>query len=192
MTLNLEKLRQCAMQVAGAENCLLYDIEMKGSGAGRVLRVFIDKQGKGDVSIDDCSQVSKALNSILDVEDLVPGGSYHLEVSSPGLDRHLREIWHFQKAVGKKIKVRLKQDLEGADSELAGGNREPASELINAKTKTLIGSLLKAGDSWVEIGFEEDGSRSSLKIPYQCMEKARVIFCHPQNFNKKKPKKRKG
>ena len=109
MTEEFKKLMEHAEQVAVRENCLLYDLEMTGSGKGRTVRVFIDKEGEEGVSIDDCSKVSRGLDLILDVEDLIPGGAYQLEVSSPGLERPLFTLEHFKKYVGQRIRVRLQQ-----------------------------------------------------------------------------------
>jgi ribosome maturation factor RimP len=111
MTEDFKKLMEHADQIARRENCFLYDLEMPGSGQGRTLRVFIDKDGEEGVSIDDCQKVSQGLNLLLDVEDLVPGGAYNLEVSSPGLERRLRQAWHFQKALGETIVIQLNRGL---------------------------------------------------------------------------------
>jgi ribosome maturation factor RimP len=68
--------------------------------------VYVDKD-TGAVSVDDCANISRGLNLLLDVEDLIPGGMYHLEVSSPGLERKLTEKWHFEKALQKRIRVKV-------------------------------------------------------------------------------------
>ena len=87
----LEKIEKIAQEIAEREGCVLYDLENIGSGKGRILRVYIDKDT--GVGIEDCSNVSKGLNLRLDVEDIVPGEMYNLEVSTPGLDRHLKKAW---------------------------------------------------------------------------------------------------
>ncbi|MBK9293323.1 MAG: ribosome maturation factor RimP [Oligoflexia bacterium] len=80
----------------------LYDLEFQG----RVLRISITKGDDGSgVGIDDCAQVSRLLNPVLDVEELIPGGRYELEVSSPGLDRSLKTQAHFEGAIGEIIHV---------------------------------------------------------------------------------------
>ena len=90
----------------------LFDIEwVSGSaGRGRTLRVYIDK--RGGVSLEDCTNVSRGLNLILDVDDAIPGSGYSLEVSSPGLERVLREPRHFSNAVGSTIHVKLREPKE--------------------------------------------------------------------------------
>jgi ribosome maturation factor RimP len=113
----LEELRKFAEEVAVREGCVLYDLEFH-DGPSRALRVYIDKP-IGGVSIDDCANVSKGLNLRLDVEDAIPGGHYDLEVSSPGLDRKLTQLWHFEKAVGQNVRLkywnaeRVTQPYEG-------------------------------------------------------------------------------
>lgn len=100
----LEQVRTFAKEVAVREGCVLYDLEFH-DGPARRLSVYIDKS-PGGVSIDDCANVSRGLNLRLDVEDAIPGGHYDLEVSSPGLDRKLTQLWHFEKAVGQTVRLK--------------------------------------------------------------------------------------
>jgi ribosome maturation factor RimP len=106
----LEKVRTIAERVAASEGLEIVDVEMKGSGKNRVLRIFIDKPG--GVTHADCENVSYQVGTILDVEDVVPGGSYHLEVSSPGVERRLTKPKDFERFTGQKIRVTLKEPLE--------------------------------------------------------------------------------
>jgi ribosome maturation factor RimP len=79
-------------------------------GRRGLLRVFIDRpQG---VTLEDCERVSEQLSAWLDVEDPLPG-SYVLEVSSPGLDRRLRTLAHFERFVGETAKVELRDPRDG-------------------------------------------------------------------------------
>lgn len=172
------KLKDHAQRIAVRENCYLYDLEVAGAGRGRILRVYIDKEGAEGVSIDDCSRVSRGLDLVLDVEDLIPGGSYQLEVSSPGLDRHLSESWHFQKVVGQSISLQLNKGL---------GEIEPRLDQRDEKRKKIVGELVGADDKTIEMKWA-DCSLASVKIPYENINRARVVFSHEQ-INKKKPKK---
>ncbi len=111
----IETVRQFASEVAEREGCQLYDLEFH-DGPGRALRVYIDKAG--GVSIEDCANVSRALNLRLDVEDVISIGAYSLEVSSPGLDRKLSQRWHYEAAVEKTVRVKFRvadknQTVEG-------------------------------------------------------------------------------
>ena len=82
----------------------LVDLEYKSEGKGKIVRVFIDKQG--GVNMDDCSVVSRELSILLDVHDIIPS-SYNLEISSPGLTRQLKKPADFGKNIGKKLKLKL-------------------------------------------------------------------------------------
>lgn len=75
------------------------------------LRVFIEKS-EGNISIDDCERVSRMLEGLLDVEDIVPT-RYVLEVSSPGLNRPLKKAADFVRFKGKKIRLRTKAPIDG-------------------------------------------------------------------------------
>lgn len=75
-----------------------------------VLRIFIDKPG--GVSLDDCVQVSRSIEDVLDVEDMIPH-RYRLEVSSPGLDRVLKTESDFQRFCGRRARIQTLRPLEG-------------------------------------------------------------------------------
>ncbi|MBV9086145.1 MAG: ribosome maturation factor, partial [Acidobacteriaceae bacterium] len=88
MAFDIEHVRQIAERVAASNGLEVVEVEFRGGGGkARMLRVYIDKPG--GVTHEDCANVSHEMGTILDVEDAVPGGSYTLEVSSPGLDRKL-------------------------------------------------------------------------------------------------------
>jgi ribosome maturation factor RimP len=79
-------------------------------GRRGVLRLYIDRAG--GVTVDDCQRVSEQVGALLDVEDPLPG-SYTLEVSSPGFDRRLRTPAHFERFVGERVRIELRDALEG-------------------------------------------------------------------------------
>jgi ribosome maturation factor RimP len=79
-------------------------------GHQRVLRVYIDSPD--GIAIEDCSKVSYQLSGVLDVEDPIPG-RYQLEVSSPGLDRPLFELEHFERFKGSMVRLQLSRALDG-------------------------------------------------------------------------------
>jgi ribosome maturation factor RimP len=103
----LAKLLEPAVERLGYE---LTDLEVRLGGKGGVIRVFIDKPE--GIDLDDCEKVSLAVSALLDVEDPVPG-NYNLEVSSPGLDRKLTKVAHFQRFVGETVKVQMRFPIEG-------------------------------------------------------------------------------
>ncbi|MBT8101790.1 MAG: ribosome maturation factor RimP [Gammaproteobacteria bacterium] len=88
----------------------LADLEVRLSGKSGLVRVFIDKPE--GIGLDDCEKVSRAVSALLDVEDPVPG-NYELEVSSPGLDRKLTKVEHFQRFIGHTVKVKTRFPIAG-------------------------------------------------------------------------------
>ena len=103
----LAKLLEPTVEGLGYE---LIDIEVRLGGKGGLVRLFIDKPD--GIDLDDCEQVSLAVSALLDVEDPVPG-NYNLEVSSPGLDRKLTKIEHFQRFEGETVKVQMRFPIDG-------------------------------------------------------------------------------
>jgi ribosome maturation factor RimP len=115
--MELEKIRLAAERVAGSLGLEIFDVEWK-IGKQRLLRVYIDRlpgpqnpEGLG-VSHKDCERVSEQLSVILDVEDLVPGPSYVLEVSSPGLDRKLIKPADYERFAGRLAKIWLNEPID--------------------------------------------------------------------------------
>jgi ribosome maturation factor RimP len=115
--MQLEKVREAAERVAGSLGLEIFDVEWK-IGKQRLLRVYIDRlpgpenpEGLG-VTHKDCERVSEQLSVILDVEDLIPGPSYVLEVSSPGLDRKLMKPADYERFVGRLAKVWVTDPIE--------------------------------------------------------------------------------
>lgn len=114
MLQNLPKIKEIAKEICVREGCELYDLDFSpgSKGKGRRLLVFVEKQG--GVSLEDCERVSKGLSEILDAEELIPDGEYALEVSSPGLERPLKEKWHFDAVIGKTIFVHTEESMVSA------------------------------------------------------------------------------
>ena len=115
--MQLEKVREAAERVAGSLGLEIFDVEWK-VGKDRLLRIYIDRlpgpqnpEGLG-VTHKDCERVSEQLSVILDVEDLIPGPRYVLEVSSPGLDRKLIKPADYQRFVGRLLKVWVAEPIE--------------------------------------------------------------------------------
>ena len=88
----------------------LLGIEHVASGKHTVLRLYIDCE-KG-IRVDDCEIVSRQVSSIMDVEDPI-NGQYNLEVSSPGIERPLFEISHYQRFLGHDIRLRTYRPIDG-------------------------------------------------------------------------------
>ena len=105
------KIEEIANRVAESEGIEVVEVEVKGGGQHRFVRISIDKPD--GVSHGDCELVSHQVGTILDVEDVVPGGQYTLEVSSPGVERKLLKPRDFERFAGKKAKVSLRDPIDG-------------------------------------------------------------------------------
>ena len=103
----LAKLLEPTVERLGYE---LADLEVRLGNKGGLVRVTIDKPD--GIDLEDCEKVSLAVSALLDVEDPVPG-NYNLEVSSPGLDRKLTKMEHFQRFEGETVKVQMRFPIEG-------------------------------------------------------------------------------
>jgi ribosome maturation factor RimP len=105
-----QKVQEIAERVGSGAGIEIAGVELLGGGHARVLRIFIDKPE--GVSHADCEFISENVGTILDVEDVVPGSGYTLEVSSPGLERKLTRPRDFERFTGKKVKVVLRAPVE--------------------------------------------------------------------------------
>ena len=151
----LERVREIAGRVAGAYGLLIDDVVMRREGRQQILRVVLDRPGPAatpeeSVSIADCQRVSHELGTILDVEDVVPG-SYTLEVSSPGLDRPLRDARDYQRFAGRLAKI---------------VTREPVDR------QTAFAGRLRGLDGDVVL-FESEGGRM-VRLPLALISRARL------------------
>lgn len=113
-----DKVREIAERVAASSGLEVVEIELLGGGKHRTLRVYIDRPGAvptrdhpDGVTHEDCSSFSREFGTILDVEDAIPGGSYMLEVSSPGLDRRLTKAADFDRFRGHRVKLMTRQPV---------------------------------------------------------------------------------
>jgi ribosome maturation factor RimP len=172
----IQKLEKIASDVCEREGCLLYDLEfVSGSkGRGRIVRVYVDRQDQ-QVSIQDCERVSHGLNLLLDVEDIIPGGEYMLEVSTPGLERKLSKPQHYSSSLGKVISVKTTESIMDFNPEYPDTGKR-----MNAK-----GTLKEATAEGIVL--DVDGM--NLKVPYSAIEKAKVVFDFEANKGQKKNKK---
>jgi ribosome maturation factor RimP len=135
MAAKLEEIRLAAARVAASHGLDLVDIEFAGPSKERVLRVFLEKNAEGrerlkasiaagaedlpsrlvegtlsveqlsGITHEDCAEFSRDFGVLLDVEDLIPGAEYTLEVSSPGLDRKLSKLEDFRRFAGSLVKI---------------------------------------------------------------------------------------
>src|SRR5262245_25885591 len=113
----IERVRAIADRVAGSYELEIFDVQFRRESSGMVLRVRLDRPGpsavpEDSVSVDDCARVSRDLSALLDVEDVVPT-AYTLEVSSPGLDRPLRDAGDYRRFAGRRAKIVMREPVDG-------------------------------------------------------------------------------
>ena len=162
MAIDLEHVREVVARVTASSGLELVDVEFRGvGGKARVLRVFIDKPG--GVTHADCEAVSREVGTILDVEDAVPGGSYTLEVSSPGLDRKLTRPEEFSRFVGSRVKLTTREPIDG--------NRFLEGRLESFRDGTLV---LAVGAAKAKRGKPEPPSQH-VEIAFLNIEKANLV-----------------
>ena len=154
LCLQLEKIREAAERVARSEGLEVVDVEWK-IGKQRFLRVYIDRvpdqtgsSASGEapspypkISHADCERVSKQLSVILDVEELVPGPGYTLEVSSPGMDRALKKVSDYVRFTGRAAKIWTEepvQDLKFFEGRLAGVVDDNVRLELKGKTPRMV------------------------------------------------------
>src|ERR1039458_3613091 len=132
MALEMDAIRALAERVAASHHLEVVDVEFGGGGRSRALRVFVEKDAaerarlaeraaageavdvpKGvpvellsGVTHEDCAAFATDFGTLLDVEDVVPGAEYTLEVSSPGLERRLSRAEEFARFQGSLMKVK--------------------------------------------------------------------------------------
>jgi ribosome maturation factor RimP len=141
----LAKLLEPTIEGLGYE---LSDLEARLGGRSGVVRIFIDHPD--GISLEDCEKVSLAVSAMLDVEDPLPV-QYNLEVSSPGLDRKLTKVEHFQRFAGETVKVQMRFPIEGR--------------------KRFRGTLVSSNDENIVV--EVDGEPHSL--PMATIDTARLV-----------------
>jgi ribosome maturation factor RimP len=113
MAFEMDRIRGIAERVAASSGLEVVEVEMRGAGRSRMLRIVIDKPGAGGVTHEDCAKLSREVSTILDVEDAVVGGSYVLEVSSPGLDRKLTRTADYERFTGSRLKLTTRDPING-------------------------------------------------------------------------------
>jgi ribosome maturation factor RimP len=166
---DLEKVRAALVPVLEAQGVELVELEWLTERAGWTLRVTIERPGSseasGGVTLEDCVEVSRDSSAVLDVADLIPQ-HYHLEVSSPGLDRKLRGAADFIRFRGQTAKVKLSR---------------PAPD----GQRVLRGRLEEAPEG--RIAVLVDGKR--IEVPADDVEEARLVYELQPEPKKGKPKR---
>jgi ribosome maturation factor RimP len=107
----VNKLTELGEQAALGTPIEIVEIQLRGAGKSRLLRVYIDKPG--GVTHGDCELISERLGKLLDQEDAVLAESYTLEVSSPGVERKLMRPRDFERVVGQDIRLAVRDAIDG-------------------------------------------------------------------------------
>ena len=141
-----KRVLKLAEQVADDQGVELFDLELLGRGK-LLLRVMIDREE--GVSLNDCESFSRSLEALLDVENPIPA-SYTLEVSSPGLDRPLRNFEDFKKHIGKLARIITAEKIENQN--------------------LFIGRILDVDSDFVKLSVHG----RELDIPFEKISKARL------------------
>ena len=147
----IEKVQEIAERVGADTGLEIVDVQLLGGGNNRVLRIFIDKPE--GVTHADCERISQHVGTILDVEDVVPGGRYTLEVSSPGVERKLSRPREFERFIGQKVKIVLRQPVENQ--------------------KLWVGALKNFAEGIVTL---EPSPGKSVQFPLELVERANLKF----------------
>lgn len=135
----------------------LVEVTVTGPGRAPVVRFVVDRP-EGGITVDELSRVSRELELSLEVADLV-AGRYHLEVSSPGLDRPLKTLRDFQKRLGAQVTVKVRQPLPGGQRVVRGRVEAVEGDTIR---------LAAEGDVVLEIPLPEIAS-ARPEVDYQAL-----------------------
>lgn len=157
-------MKEKLLPLVREENLELVDLEFSPSGPKSLLRIYVDKPVsrcgiRGGVTVDECVSLSRKVSDFLDMEDLIPY-RYNLEISSPGLDRPLIKREDFVRRVGEKVRVFLKEPVDGK-MELVG-------EIKNFCEETLYLSIQSEGAEPVVI--------EEKTVPFSNVLKAKIIY----------------
>ncbi len=146
----IERVREFADSLLPAMGLELFDVQFHREGHGWVLRLMVDKEE--GVTLDDCSRVSRETSDFLDVEDIIEH-PYHLEVSSPGLERPLRTVAECRRHLGKKARIKVKEEVDSR--------------------RVIVGELQAVDQDEISVLSEEG---ETLRLNWENVQKARLTL----------------
>ncbi len=155
-----EGIRRIATEAAAASGVEFVHAEIVGTKRNLTVRVYIDKPD--GVTLEDCSIVSKRMETVLDADDFIPS-AYLLEVSSPGLERELYNLTDFTRFIGQRVKVKLGEPVDGQ--------------------KVFIGQIAAVNGDEIVI---EDKTRGSVRFPHSEVTKANLRVDLEKEFKKQR------
>jgi len=187
MSLKLDTIRATAQRVAASHNLDLVDIEFQGGGKFRTLRIFLEKNAveraklaenanpdelpKGvpvemlsGVTHEDCARFAQDFSTVLDVEDLIPGAEYTLEVSSPGLERKLYSAEDYTRFQGNLVKIQTFTPINN--------NRQWQGRLVKFADNTAtvdLSAIKQKGKA------KKAATEQTVEIPLANIEKANLV-----------------
>ena len=153
-----QRVEQIAASVIGQAGIEFVHCEIAGTKRNPIVRLIIDKPG--GVTLEDCAQISRDVEAVLDRDDFIPT-AYVLEVSSPGIERELYKLADFQKFTGHDARVKLRQPI--------GGQRNFAGRI-----DAVVG---------YDIEFE-DRTNGRVRIPFDSIAKANLLVDLTEDFKK--------
>src|SRR5216117_1280970 len=159
MAVDLDQVRAIVERVAASQGLEVVELELRGGGKSRMLRICIDKPD--GVTHEDCANLSREIGTILDVEDAIPGGSYTLEVSSPGLDRKLVRPADYERFTGSRVKLTTRNPVNG-------------NRFFEGKLESFQQGRLTLDMSTARKKFRSDGEQR-LEIDLANVEKANLV-----------------
>src|ERR1700690_3288316 len=167
MAVDLDQIHAIVERVAASSGLEVVEIELRGGGKARMLRIFIDRPGGIDkpagVTHEDCASLSREVSTIFDVEDALPGGAYTLEVSSPGLDRKLFRAADFERFQGSRVKLTTREPVNG--------NRHFEGRLEHFAAGRLTLDITEARKKFRP----KEGTAEKLEIELANVEKANLV-----------------
>jgi ribosome maturation factor RimP len=137
-------MKEIVKQIVEDNGFRLYDIEITEEQGHKYYRIYIQKSDGSSVNLDECAEINRIISPIFDVEDPI-NESYFLEVSSPGVERPLKKLEHFQNSIGEKVKVTMKDG-----SKIIGKLQDVTDEKINVKNKIIPFSNIKKARTYFE------------------------------------------
>ncbi len=143
----VDRIRSLVQPVFDEEKIYLVDLELRGSSGSQVLKMFADT--KDGITLKQITRLTRQINDLLDISEIVEG-TYRLEVSSPGIDRPLTQLWEFEKNIGRKLRVITE---------------------VDAEEQVFDGTLIAVADDEIKL---KDKKKKEITIPWGDVIKARV------------------
>jgi ribosome maturation factor RimP len=158
--------------IAEERGCRLLAIESAGAGRFTVLRVVLERQDGGAVTVEDCESVSRDVSAVLDASDEI-SHRYTLEVSSAGLDRKLYTLDDARRFIGRRVRIKTDEAVVPKALERPGAKPPAISPARN------FGGLLESVDGDV-LTVVDEGERRIYNVRFGDIRLARLDFEWPE------------